>query len=405
MRGLLWLIAAFALAAGLSVAMHENDGHVLFLYPPWRVDLSLNLFVALLVAGFVGAYFLVRVIAHTLGLPAYVRAYRIHRRETRAREAIEQSLQALYEGRYPRATKFASRAYELGRPQALAAIVAASAAQRQREFARRDKWIEKAHSAEADWRQATLATEAEFLLGERRFDEARAVLRELQAGGARHFAMLSALLRAEQGVGNWSEVIRIAQQLERDDSMPREALEGVVINARVAMLSREGLDALGLADYLRSVPAAERRVPRIAAAAARAWMRVGDERAARGVIEYALNSEWDRDLVLQYAECGDDEAVPRIERAETWLEQRTQDAELLLSLGRLCAKRELWGKSRSYLEASLTVHRSSDAHVALAKLCERIGLADDANRHYRAAAQVSAQADGAIQSRGLRKTS
>lgn len=389
MRGLLWLIAAFALAAGLSVAMHENDGHVLLLYPPWRVDLSLNLFVALLVAGFVGAYFLVRVVAHTLGLPAYVRAYRIRRRETRAREALEQSLQALYEGRYARATKCASRAFELGRPQALAAIVAASAAQRQREFALRDKWVEKAHAAEADWRQATLATEAEFLLGERRFDEARAALRELQAGGARHFAMLSALLRAEQGVGNWSEVIRIAQQLEKGDAMPREALEGVVINARVAMLSREGLDARGLADYLRSVPAAERREASIAAAAARAWTQLGDERAAQSAIEYALSAEWDRELVRLYGECGNDQAAPRIERAETWLNEHPQDAELLFSLGRLCAKRELWGKARSYLEASLALNPSREAHIAFARLCEHIGLVEEANLHYRAAAQDS----------------
>lgn len=389
MRGLLWLIAAFALAAGLSVAMQENDGHVLFLYAPWRIDLSLNLFVALLAAGFVGGYFLVRVLAHTLGLPAYVRAYRVRRRETRAREALDQALQALYEGRYARATKFAARAYELGRPQALAAIIAASAAHRQRDFARRESWIEKARSAESDWRQATLAVEAEFLLGERRFDDARAVLRKLRADGARHFAMLSALLRAEQGVGNWSEVIRIAQQLDRSDEMPREALEGMVIKARVAMLSNEGLDAKGLADYWRSVPAEERREARIAAAAARAWSRIGDERAARTVIEYALKTDWDKDLVLQYAECGDAEAAPRIERAEDWLEGRSEDAELLLCLGRLCAKRELWGKSRSYLEASLTLNSSREASVALADLCERIGLVDEANQHYRAAARNS----------------
>ena len=32
MKTLLWLLAAFALAAGLSVALHENEGYVLFVH-------------------------------------------------------------------------------------------------------------------------------------------------------------------------------------------------------------------------------------------------------------------------------------------------------------------------------------------------------------------------------------
>jgi HemY protein len=391
MKGLLWLLAAFALAAGLSIALHENEGYVLFVYPPWRIDLSLNFFLILLAAAFVAAYLVVRAIAHTLRLPAYVRAFRIRQGERRAREALAQSLQALYEGRFGRAAKLAAQAHDLGQSRALAALVAARASQRMRNVALRDSWIAKARAAEPEWRQATLAAEAELLLEERRYDDARAVLLEMQAGGARHIATLLALLRAEQGLGNWSEVIRIARVLEKRDAMPREALAGIVVNARVAMLLRKSIDSWSLADYWRSVPAGEQRQARIAGAAARAWMQLGDGSAAQGVIENALAAAWDPGLVLLYGECRDDEAIPRVERAEGWLKEHPQDAELLLTLGRLCAQRELWGKARSYLEASLALHPARDAHVALARLCDRIDLADEANRHYRAASQMSDQ--------------
>ena len=388
MKALLWLLAAFALAAGISVALRENEGYVLFVYAPWRIELSLNLFLVLLLAAFAGAYFVVRVVAHTLRLPAYVRAFRIRQGERRAREALDQSLQAFYEGRFGRAAKLAARAHDLGQSRALAALVAASASQRMRNFTQRDTWIARARAAEPDWRQATLAAEAQLLLDERRYDDARAVLLELHAGGARHIATLSALLRAEQGLGNWSEVIRIARLLEKRDAMPREALDGIVTNARVAMLSRKALDSRSLADYWRSIPAAEQHQARIAAAAARTWMRLGDGRAAQLVIENAVAAAWTPELVLLYGDARDDEAIPRIERAEGWLKDRPQDADLLLTLGRLCAKRELWGKARSYLEASLALHPVRDAHIALARLCDRIGLADEADRHYRAAAQL-----------------
>jgi len=75
--------------------------------------------------------------------------------------------------------------------------------------------------------------------------------------------------------------------------------------------------------------------------------------------------------------------VKRIERAETWLKEHPRDAALLLTLGRLCADRGLWGKAQSYLEASLAIEPTHSANLALARLNERLGNADAARRHYR----------------------
>ena len=80
------------------------------------------------------------------------------------------------------------------------------------------------------------------------------------------------------------------------------------------------------------------------------------------------------------------EAARRIERAEKWLKTNPRDSMLLLTLGRLCAEQELWGKAQSYLEASLAMQPTRAAHIALAQLLERIGRVADANRHYKASA-------------------
>ena len=61
-------------------------------------------------------------------------------------------------------------------------------------------------------------------------------------------------------------------------------------------------------------------------------------------------------------------------------------APLLATLGRLCAERALWGKATSYLDASLSIQPTRAAHVALARVYERIGREAEANRQYRAAA-------------------
>ena len=51
---------------------------------------------------------------------------------------------------------------------------------------------------------------------------------------------------------------------------------------------------------------------------------------------------------------------------------------------------ELWGKAQSYLEASLSVDPQVGAHLALAHLFETLERRDEAQRHYRAAAEKMA---------------
>ena len=385
MRGLLWLLAAFALAAGLSVALRESDAYVLLVYAPWRVELSLILAVVLLFAGFVLGYFIVRVAVNTLNLPVYVRAFRVRQRERKGIEALVQSLQSLLEGRSARAGKLAAQAFESGVAPSLASLVAARAAQQMRNPELRDRWLASAREAEPQWRQAVAGAAAQLLIEERRFEEARALLRELHAGGARHIATLQALLRVEQALGNQDEVVRIARVLEKRGAMPATVLRTVIANAQAAIFESRALDAPSVAKRWRAMSGQDRREPRIAAAAARASMKFGDCPGAHRIIEEALAAAWNADLVRLYGECRED-ALARIERAEMWLKEHPRDADLLLTLGRLCMQCELWGKARSYFEASLALAPGRAVHIALADLCDRTGRIDEANRHFRAGA-------------------
>ena len=103
MKGLFWLLAVFTAAAALAVFGHLDRGYVQFAYADWRVEMSLLLYAVLALLAFIGAYVALRMLLHTLSLPAYVRAYRTRRRRDRAQAALASALQAWLEGRYARA--------------------------------------------------------------------------------------------------------------------------------------------------------------------------------------------------------------------------------------------------------------------------------------------------------------
>lgn len=59
MNFLLWLLGLFVLAVVLIMAAH-NSAYLLLVYPPYRIEMSFNLFMLLLLVLFGLGYFVVR---------------------------------------------------------------------------------------------------------------------------------------------------------------------------------------------------------------------------------------------------------------------------------------------------------------------------------------------------------
>jgi len=397
MKSLFWLLAVSAAAVALVLLARVDSGHVLFYYPPWRVEMSMVFFVAAALVSFVVLYYLLRLIGNALALPATVRAWRARRRRERAHTALAAALQAYYEGRYARAEKEAAFAADNGPSPGVAALLAARAAHQMRDFERRDRWLERADGLGDSLQAARLVSRAELALEDRDFGAARDALRSLHGAGPKHVATTRLLLRAERGAGAWDEVLRLASQLSKRDAIAPALAEEYKVQATVELLGRAADDAGAFERRWRGVAAADRVQPRIAAAAARNATALGLAALARDILETALTAEWVPQLVSLYGHLPEGldqqtritEARTRIERAEKWLLERERDAQLLATLGRLCAQAELWGKARSFLEASLSFEESRIARIELARLAERLGKDDEAQRHFRKAAETS----------------
>ncbi|OHC64190.1 MAG: hypothetical protein A3H93_05430 [Rhodocyclales bacterium RIFCSPLOWO2_02_FULL_63_24] len=392
MRALFWLLILAALAVGLALAARYNDGYVLLVLPPWRAEVSLNLFLLAAIAGFFVIYLLARAVSHTLALPSAVAAFRQRRQQEKAALALRDAWRLLQEGRYGHAMRCAEKVRPDQAGAGMLALAGWRAAHALRDPERSAEWAKRMRRYDTDGlRAARLMTEAEFALEERRFEDARDALHQFALGEGRHIAALRLSLRVEQGLGNWREVARLVRQLEKHQALTAE--QAAPIRSRAVREALRGLreDPSGLMRYWRELDDGDRAEPSLALETARALAAAGDCREAQRVIEDALEERWDTALILAYGECGRPGEVAgdilgRIAQAEKWLERMPRDGELLLSLGRLCRQQQLWGKARSYLEASLAIAPSRTAHVELAQLLDQLQESALAVRHYRAAA-------------------
>jgi HemY protein len=390
MRAVFWLLVLAALAVGLALAARYNEGYVLLVLPPWRAELSLNFFLLLLTGGFSALYLTTRAVSHTLALPRAVAEFRQRRRHQKAEVALRDAWRLLQEGRYGRAMRSAEKAWGDHVAPGLVALAGWRAAHALRDPQRTAEWADRVKAQDtndaAGLHSARLMTEAEFALEERRFDDARLALQELATREGRHIAALRLLLRAEQGLKNWREVARLARQLEKHKALSPEQAAPIRNRAVREALRDLREDTSGLLRYWRELDDTERTQPALALEAARALMAAGNSVEAQRIIEDALEEGWDSTVILAYAECSGGDVLGRIAHAEKWLASHPRDGALLLTLGRLCRQQQLWGKARSFLEASLAIAPGRTVHIELAQLLEQLEESTLATRHFRAAA-------------------
>jgi HemY protein len=395
MKYLIWILGLFAAAVALTIASH-NAAYVLLVYPPYRIELSLMLFIILLVLIFMSGYGLVRLSTSVVRLPGYVRKFRFERAQTQTRELLDEELAAFFEGRYAAAEKAAARAMESGDRSALHPIIAARSAHELREYKKRDAYLASAKGRTIGDSTMRLMTTSKFLLDQRDPRGALAALQELRSSGVRgHPGAMSLELKAHQQAGNWDEVLNLLDKLEA-----RAPLNTALADATLATQLRQQAwlgkirqqkDLAELTHCLKNIPADFKRRSRIAAATARALIQHGGDTLAKDLLTDSLNAQWDSELVALYGDCISDDVVAQIEQAEKWLPQNKQDAGLLLALGKLCLHQQLWGKAQTYLDASNSIAPSHAAYTALGLLAERLGKTDEALKYYQNALAVAKQ--------------
>lgn len=370
MKYLFWILMIFTAAVAVTIASH-NHAYVLFLYPPYRIGLSLTLFVSLLLLTFILGYGLVRFISTTLQLPVYVRNFRESRTRNKGRAMLEESLHAFFEGRYATAEKSAATAIAQGETDPLYPILAARAAHELRQYAKRDAYLSTAD----DTNVMRLMAAAEFMLDQRQPQSALNVLQTLRDSGVKnHAGALKLELKAHQQAGNWADVLGVLAQLEKRVAVDVTTATLIRQQAYLDSITQQH-DIRELTEHLKTIPLPFQRRSKIAAAAARALIKFGGCALTATLIADSLNETWDSDLIELYGECQSGEVLAQIEQAELWLKQHQDDAALLLTLGRLCSYQKLWGKAKTYLDASISIRPSAAGYHALAQLAERLGEA------------------------------
>lgn len=415
MRAALWLLALFGVAVAIALFAGNNQGTVTVFWPPYRVDLSLNLVLLLLFAAFVFLHAALGALAALFDLPRQALRWRAQQKERAMHASMLDAISHLVAGRFIRARKSAEAA--LAQEQSLASggerlangaqvrtlahLLAAESAQSLQDRTAREEHLkralEQASSRDAqETHEGALMRAARWSLDDRDPVAAMAWLKELPQGAARRTIALRMKLKAARLARQTGEALETARLLAKHRAFSTGAAQSIV-RGLAADLLNSAHDPAQLQRAWASLEPGERLMPELAIHAAQRLTALGgDAHLARDW----LVPVWERQ-----GELGDSLKVKLVRALEdgldsldgAWLARieaaqraNPRDDTLQYLAGMACMKRQLWGKAQQLLtQAALglqdaKLHRN--AWRALARLAEERGDGEAAQLAYKQAA-------------------
>jgi HemY protein len=405
MRAALWLLALFGIAAAVALFAGNNQGTVTVFWPPWRVDLSLNLVLLLLAGAFVLLHVALRALAALFSLPHQARQWRVQQKERALHAALLDAMVQLMAGRFSRARKAALaalaqertlEALDVALPQArqlrvLSHLLAAESAQSLQDRPARDAHLQQALNESAErgalspeTREGVQLRAARWALEDRDPAAALTRLEELPQGVQRRTLALRLHLKAARLDHRTYEALQTARLLAKHRAFSESAARGIVRGLAIDVLSAAH-DAAQLQRAWESLEPGEREMPEVAIHAAQRMVALdGDLAAARAW----LLPVWER-MVDQPHSLGDALRVRLATALEAGLDsvdadwlarieaaQRNdpRDPNLQYLAGMACMKRQLWGKAQQLLAQAGQGLQDAELHrrawLALAELAE-----------------------------------
>jgi HemY protein len=367
------VIVALALVGGglLAHLLLIDPGYVAIRLGRTLFETTLPIFVLLLAGAYVAAGLVQRAFASRRRL-ARLRA---ERRSRRARDETQRGLLELAAGQWKNAEELLTRSAPDADSPAANYLVAARAADLLDATDRRDDWLSRAQEETPEARTAALITLAEMQMRRGQDEAALQTLERLDASGDLNSRGLELMARLCQQLGRTDRLRALAPRLQGARELPAAQVDELLAVVRLAELRAAGerADAAALEKAWSDLPRAARKLAQSVVTYARAAMASGNHAGAERVLRELIDQAPDPAAVRLYGDLVLDDPLQPLERAEGWLRQRPEDAELLASCARLCLRAELFGKARSYLEASLARRPSAENALILADLLEQMG--------------------------------
>jgi HemY protein len=393
------LAIVLALTLNLTTGFPADPGYLMVAFGNTTFETSL--FALLVAVGFITILLRLLVILfyamNPFRLVSLGKNYNVNRK-SRARTKSVEGLLAFARGDWQLAYGLLIRGAKQADSNVANFLAAAYAAY---ELGDRDAWTKALADAEDEYPSCALTIQfvkAQLLFKSNQLEQCLAVLEQIKNSGSKEGGVFRLLKEVYIKLQEWQKLDELVPVLEKKNII--DAAEAEKIRKRVFMEQLYGIAVpsksqlsvdessretqLELVSKIwRKYPAKYREDEKIVKHYSELLVKLGAKVGAAKALETALSKNWSNALVIQFAQIDYDSNQAQLLVAENWLKARPANSPLLLSLGRICMRNQLWGKAREYYQASILISPSAEAYGELARLLKCLGDNGESEQCYR----------------------
>jgi HemY protein len=311
-------------------------------------------------------------------------SWRARKRLAQANNLTLRAMLETLEGYYDSAGKNFAKTIHNAELPLLNLLGAAYCAERQQQQEVRNDYLDKALVAVPEAETAIKLIKIQWLIEATKWHEAAFEIDHLLTNDPYQKQALFLAQTLYQRLGSWDKLLKVTTTLRKRKLINQESFENTQLKAYCAQLndSANHEDFKKLNTQWLTLPSSYQLIPQLVLIYAKALIQAEQGDKAAELINDTLKKHWDEELVYWYGEAVSTNAETQLKQAEKWLASHENNPLLLLTLGRLCIRTNLWGKARSYLEASAHIKAKPETYLALAQLAQGHGEMEKAMVFY-----------------------
>lgn len=388
-RTLLILVVAMLLGALTLGAMRADSGYVLIALGNISVEMSFWLALLLLLGTLLLVGFVIRLVRGTLTVGRRLSGGLMT--NSRAQKRTTEGLIDFIEGNWKQAQRKLLKAADKADTPLINYLAASRCAY---EMGDRKTALELLHKAEQSSPNSELAvalTQARMQLMSKRYEQCLATLERIKRKAPQHPVILDLLRQVYLALEDWDALQQLLPSLRNYGNYSEEELKHLEARLHLALLqkagqrARQGSDKEALKQLQQKwdqIPGALKKEPEVVFCYASQLADNQLHREAENLVRKTLEKNWHPQLVHLYGLIAGPDRQQQLLTAENWLKKRPSDALLMLTLGRLSLRNELWGRARDYFQSSLGLQQKPETCAELARLLAHLGEHQKSTQYY-----------------------
>jgi HemY protein len=270
--------------------------------------------------------------------------------------------------------------------------LAALAACGQHEYQKSDNYLTAAKAIHKDWVSLIELFRALLFYLQSNYEQALAIMKKLQANYPKRRYLLWLLQKLSCEYGDWQHLILLLPAIKQQNILAGEAYHSLEEKTCLMLLEHAWQKGDAITQSLqvwKSFSKSQQSNPIVAAALIDYLLKKNEHKVAENILHQLLPKQWNERLVTYYSKVESSQPLKHLQRAEQWLKQHPQDPQLLICLGELCMRQQLWRKAQDYFQQAISLQPSAKIYFQLAQLHVQLQQTEQALICYKAGANLA----------------